>query len=63
MKSKDFVKHHLELLIPEVKKYTVTNKKGNWDERNGDMYDGIVCAMYDSRKNIGTNKKSKISSW
>lgn len=46
MKSKDFVKHHLELLLPEVKNFTVTNKKGNWDERNGDMYDAIVCALY-----------------
>ena len=46
MKSKDFVKHHLELLIPEVKNFTVLNKKNNWDERNGDMYDAIVCALY-----------------
>lgn len=46
MKSKDFVKHHLELLLPEVKNFTMTNKKGNWDERNGDMYDAIVCALY-----------------
>ena len=46
MKSKDFVKHHLELLMPEVKNFTVLNKKNNWDERNGDMYDAIVCALY-----------------
>ena len=46
MKSKDFVKHHLELLLPEVKNFTVKNKKGNWDERNGDMYDAVVCALY-----------------
>lgn len=46
MKSKDFVKYNIELLMPEVKTFVVTNKKGNWDERNGDMYDGIVCALY-----------------
>ncbi len=46
MKSKDFVKHHLELLMPEVKNFTLLNKKNNWDERNGDMYDAIVCALY-----------------
>jgi hypothetical protein len=46
MKSKDFVKHHLELLMPEVKNFTVLNKKNNWDERNGDMYDAVVCALY-----------------
>jgi hypothetical protein len=62
IKSKEFVKSELERLIPEVVKFTVNNKKGNWDERNGDMYDGIVCAMYDSRKDIGINKKSKSSS-
>ena len=46
MKSKDFVKHHLELLMPEVKNFTVLNKKNNWDERNCDMYDAVVCALY-----------------
>lgn len=46
MKSKDFVKHHLELLLPEVKNFTVKNKKGNWDERNGDMYDAIVASLF-----------------
>jgi len=46
MKSKDFVKHHLELLMPEVKNFTILNKKNNWDERNGDMYDAVVCALY-----------------
>lgn len=46
MKSKDFVKHHLELLMPEVKNFILLNKKNNWDERNGDMYDAIVCALY-----------------
>lgn len=46
IKSKDFVKCQLESLKPDVKKYTLTNKKGNWDERNGDMYDAVVCSLY-----------------
>jgi len=46
IKSKDFVKQELESLIPDVTKFTVLNKKGNWDERNGDMYDAIVAGLY-----------------
>jgi len=46
IKPKEFVKEELEKLMPNVTKFTVKNKKGNWDERNSDMYDGIVCAMY-----------------
>ena len=62
VKSKEFVKSELEHLYPDIIKFTIKNKKGNWDERNGDMYDGIVCALYDSRKDTGINKKSKSSS-
>jgi Holliday junction resolvasome RuvABC endonuclease subunit len=46
VKSKDFVKAELEKLMPEVKQFAVLNKKNNWDEKNGDMYDAIVCALY-----------------
>lgn len=46
IKSKDFVKQELEKMIPDVLKFSILNKKGNWDERNGDMYDGVVCSLY-----------------
>jgi hypothetical protein len=46
IKSKDFVKQELESLVPDVVKFTVQNKKGNWDERNGDMYDAVVAGLY-----------------
>ena len=46
VKSKDFVKIELEKILPAITKFTVLNKKGNWDVRNGDMYDGIVCSLY-----------------
>jgi hypothetical protein len=46
IKSKDFVKQELESLYPDVIKFTVLNKKGNWDERNGDMYDAIVASFF-----------------
>jgi hypothetical protein len=50
VKPKEFVKSELEKLIPDVKKFAVLNKKGNWDERNGDMYDGIVASLYKKEK-------------
>lgn len=46
VKSKEFVKQELELLLPDVTKFITLNKKGNWDERNGDMYDAIVAGLY-----------------
>lgn len=46
VKSKEFVKTELEKLMPDVKQFAVLNKKNNWDEKNGDMYDAIVCALY-----------------
>lgn len=50
IKSKDFVRQQLETLYPEVKSYCILNKKGNWDERNSDTYDAIVCALYNNLK-------------
>jgi len=49
IKPKEFVKQQLESLMPDVTKFTAQNKKGNWDERNSDMYDAVVCAMYDEK--------------
>jgi hypothetical protein len=46
IKSKEFVKIELENKINDISKFTVKNKKGNWDERNGDMYDAIVASLY-----------------
>lgn len=61
VKSKDFVKDGLELLYPDVTKFTVLNKKGNWDERNSDMYDGIVASLFknEPEKNNRVSKKDK----
>lgn len=46
VKSKKFVRMELERLMPDVTKFCVQNKKNNWDERNGDMYDAIVASLY-----------------
>ena len=49
IKPKDFVKQQLESLMPDISNFTTKNKKGNWDERNSDMYDAVVAAMYDEK--------------
>ena len=45
IKSKDFVKMQLETRMT-LKKWDKFKKNGNWDDRNFDMYDAIVCSMY-----------------
>lgn len=48
VKSKDFVKQELEKLIPDITNFCILNKKGNWDEKNGDMYDAVVACLYNN---------------
>lgn len=45
MKSKEFVKANIVNFL-DVNKYDKKKKKGSWDERNGDMYDAVVCALF-----------------
>ena len=61
VKSKEFVKAELESLYPDITKFTILNKKGNWDERNGDMYDGIVASLYkhEPQQSNRISKKNK----
>jgi hypothetical protein len=44
IKSKVFVKMYLEK-IHDIHKFDVVNKRGNWDEKNSDMYDAIVLSL------------------
>lgn len=46
VKPKEFVKSELELSHPYIIRFNKKNKKGNFDERNGDMYDACVAALY-----------------
>ena len=46
IKAKEFVRVELEKLIPNIVSFTVLNKRGGWDKRNGDMYDAVVCSLY-----------------
>lgn len=45
MKAKEFVKASIVNLV-DVTKFDQKKKKGSWDERNGDMYDAMVCALF-----------------
>ena len=44
--SKDYVKLQLEKTHPYIIKFCKTNKNGNPDIRNGDVYDAAVAALY-----------------
>lgn len=51
VKSKDFVKHQLSNKVPYIKNFDVIKKvKGSdrWDDRNSDMYDAAVVALYEA---------------
>jgi hypothetical protein len=45
MKPKDFVKFNIGSFL-DVSKHDKMKKRGSWDERNGDMYDAVVAALY-----------------
>ena len=49
IKSKDYVKMKIEEMYDtsEWVKYT---SRGNWDKRNIDSYDALVCSLYHTKK-------------
>jgi hypothetical protein len=51
VKPKDFVKENIERLY-DTSKFTLMNKRKNWDRRNADMYDAIVCALWSTKQII-----------
>lgn len=46
IKSKEFVQMQLLQKFPDLAKWDKVKKNGKWDDRNADMYDAIVTAMY-----------------
>ena len=46
VKPKEYVKQELPKIVKHLHKFDRMNKRGDWDKHNGDMYDGIVCALY-----------------
>lgn len=48
IKSKIFVQMQLELLLPDLHKFDVKNKKGLPDKRNADIYDAICLSLYET---------------
>lgn len=47
IKPKEYVKQQIPLVVPNIKTFEKLNRNGDWDAHNGDMYDAIVCALYD----------------
>ena len=45
IKPKEYVKMNIVSHL-DVSKYDKKKPKGGWDERNNDMYDAVVCALY-----------------
>ena len=45
IKAKDLVKMKIEEMY-DTKKWCKETSRGNWDNRNIDMYDGLVMSLY-----------------
>lgn len=46
IKPKDYVRQQIPLIVPNISKFEKLNRNGEWDAHNGDIYDAIVCALY-----------------
>lgn len=46
VKPKEYVKQQIPLIVSNVSKFERLNRKGEWDAHNSDMYDAMVCALY-----------------
>ena len=47
MTAKEYVKVKLIELYPYVKKFEKLNRNGNWDSHNSDMYDAVICSLFE----------------
>ncbi len=45
MKSKEYVRQELPKKVPDLSRFDQKNRNGEWNVKNGDMYDAIVIAM------------------
>jgi len=48
IKAKDLVKMKIEEMY-DTSKWCKETKRGNWDKRNIDMYDGLVMSLYENK--------------
>jgi len=46
IKAKDYVKMKIEEMY-DTKKWCKQTSRGNWDKRNIDMYDALVCSLFE----------------
>lgn len=44
MTAKEYVRQELPKRFPEIKRFEQLNKKGEWNVKNGDMYDAVVIS-------------------
>lgn len=44
MTAKEYVRQELPKKFPEVKNFEQKNRKGEWNVKNGDMYDAVVIS-------------------
>ena len=47
-KAKEFVQEEIEKMY-NTNKWCKETKRGNWDKRNIDMYDGLVMSLYEKK--------------
>ena len=50
MKVKEFVREQVEKKY-DVNKWYKDTSRGNWDKRNADMLDGLICSLYNPKEN------------
>ena len=48
VKSKDYVKMKIEEMY-DTKQWCKTTRRGNWDKRNIDAYDGLVMSLFEEK--------------
>lgn len=46
IKPKEYVKMMIPSIVPNLAKFEKLNKRGAWDKKNADMYDGIIMGLY-----------------
>lgn len=47
IKPKEYVKSKIPLIVTNITKFEKLNRDGNWDVHNSDMYDAVVCSLFD----------------
>jgi len=46
IKPKEYVKMMIPNVVPNIAQFEKLNKRGTWDKKNADMYDGIIMGLF-----------------